>query len=816
MVVEFGDKFRAYADSLREDDIDGATLDDPDLNIDNVLSDLNVKKEVHKSKLKRGLNALRLSGTQRALAISKTEKIATAVDSAANEGEDGVEAFESKLEESTANASEVIEPLQELGAMRMCDDLSKSDVDNDQGPTYEASTNLLNLSGNSAPRHGTNVQTNVAELDLMVVARSRLEQDLKAVMADPCEDEAKKCSTSMVNVGHVWGETKKAVLAAAMALDKRVKAGDTIGSAESAIEFTQITRAILVELRTLTSTLKKMGKRIAAIKEKKVLKALKSTLEAAQQDLKGEAAALKKRLASNPEAIRILVEAREHLVRDCEAFMASPGEESWEGCALHLRMLVDSWAMVRRAIVAAVEELRGKASDKEVVGAAKSAVTFAQLLRGAVIELLELMNELRGLKQQVVEMEGGMKGVVEAALDTARDELKGLRTVLMQTSAEHILEAGELQQLKAEAAVDEGGALLDFAEMMVNSVSMLPIPGLGSVCAMLSGAVGAAQKVHELASDALEMTQSMFEIGRYMIDLQRLAMRMKQERKVELELHMGNLAELIGEMRGAIQAFGQRGFLTKMMGSAKVVRRLATIERRKEATLKAMDRILQTAQTELLLDVQDRVPLETKEHTYALVEAVWSKVEERTKANGGDVDVEADVSEAAEEIMRSPADMKEVADRAGLSEESFKEEMALVLAAVKEGFEEVKVEMKEIKDTVQEEAGQTREEIKGAVQEIQGAVSEIKGAMTEIKGVAGMAISTSDTIQDEMRLLTVAHSPRQEASTDGAATVLVGATAGKFIEVLWCFLRLFLTSISSDVSQGIYAKPCAPTSTPTC
>ena len=94
--------------------------------------------------------------------------------------------------------------------------------------------------------------------------------------------------------------------------------------------------------------------------------------------------------------------------------------------------------------------------------------------------------------------------------------------------------------------------------------------------------------------------------------------------------------------------------------------------------------------------------------------------------------------------------------------------------AIGTSVEEVKVEMKEIKDTVQEEAGQTREEIKGAVQEIQGAVSEIKGAMTEIKGVAGMAIGTSDTIQDEMPLLTVAHSPRQEASTDGAATVLVG------------------------------------------
>ena len=376
-----------------------------------------------------------------------------------------------------------------------------------------------------------------------------------------------------------------------------------------------------------------------------------------------------------------------------------------------------------------------------------------------------------------------------------------------------------MQQLKAEAAVDEGGALLDFAEMIVNSVSMLPIPGLGSACAMLNSAVQAAQKVTDLASDALEMTESMFEIGRYMIDLQRLAMRMKEERKVELELHMDNLAELMGEMREAVQAFGQRGFLTKMMASAQMVRRLATIERRKDAILKAMDRILQTAQTELLLDANDRVRLDTTEHTYALAEAVWAKVEGRTKANGGDPDVKADVSKASGELMRSPAEMKEVADSAGLSEEVFKDEMALLVAAVAEGFEEMKEEMKEIKGAVQQEAGQTREEIKGAVQEIQGAVNEIKGAMTEIKGVAGMAISASDTIGDDMHLLTVAqgvtHPPHQEASiNNGTATVLVSATAGMFTKV--CLVCSHLALISLDDTQGICSRPCAPTPTPMC
>jgi hypothetical protein len=299
-------------------------------------------------------------------------------------------------------------------------------------------------------------------------------------------------------------------------------------------------------------------------------------------------------------------------------------------------------------------------------------------------------------------MEGVTKVVAEAALKKARDQLKAIRTALIDTSAEQILEGAELQQLRAEAAVDGGGALLDFADTVLSGVSI--VPGLGSVCAVLKSVVGVGRNVHELAEDALKITDSAFEIGRYLIDMERLAMRMEEESKAELQYHMSSLRELVGDMQEAIMVFGRKGFFRKMLVSAKLVRKVTTIERRKEATLKAMDRILQTVQTELMLDTKDRVQLETKEHTYALAEAVWAKVEEHTKTKGGDVDVEANVTNAAEEIMRSPAMMKQVADSAGLSEVVFKEEMELIHE-----------KLEEIEAAVHGEGIQTRAEIKGAV-----------------------------------------------------------------------------------------------------
>jgi tetratricopeptide (TPR) repeat protein len=547
----------------------------------------------------------------------------------------------------------------------------------------------LDSSSNSLERQ---IQTSTTKLELslhsMVEARKQLEKDLEGFAVDPSEDEAQTCSESTQHVIEAWIKMKGHVEAAATALQESAKEGDVFGSVESAIDFAKLVRAILVELRTSVATLTKKTSILAQMGKGKVVKVLQSALKEALQLLKGEAALLKKRLASDPDAIRILEEARGNLVCDCKAFLARPGEEAWKGCSAGLRTLVDSWAAVRRAIMAAVEELRGKARDTDLGGGAKSAVVLARLLRGALSELLELMKALREMKEQVQGMEG-MEGATKAArkaLKKARVDLKAIRSALMDTSAEQILEGAELQQLKAESAVDEGGALLNYAEMLVQGLSMIPIPGVQSVCEMMRGAIGAAKNAHTLASDALEITGSVIEIGRNMRYMKRLANRMDEEAKQELQYEMGRLTELLGEMKDAIETFGQKGFFRKMFAATKVVRRLASMERRKEAIMSAMDRVLQRVQIELNLDQRDRVQLETKEHTYALVKAVWSKLEERTKANGGNVDVEADVTTAAGEIMRDPAALQEVADSAGLSEEVFKDEMA----AVREGLEELK------------------------------------------------------------------------------------------------------------------------------
>jgi hypothetical protein len=166
----------------------------------------------------------------------------------------------------------------------------------------------------------------------------------------------------------------------------------------------------------------------------------------------------------------------------------------------------------------------------------------------------------------------------------------------------------------------------------------------------------------------------------------------------------------VGEMKMAIEVFGQRGFLKKMFRMTHVVRQVMSIERRKKAILEAIDRIIQNAQnaqTKMLLDARDQVQLDVKEHTYTLVETVWAKVEERTKANGGDVNVEADIGEAAEEILSSPSALKEVADSAGISAEVFKEEME----AVHEGLQKVQAGVSGVQYTVEKEQAETRKEI---------------------------------------------------------------------------------------------------------
>jgi hypothetical protein len=55
-------------------------------------------------------------------------------------------------------------------------------------------------------------------------------------------------------------------------------------------------------------------------------------LEEGRKKLQREAGALKERLASDPDVITILVEARKTLVQDCKSFLANPNprDETWK------------------------------------------------------------------------------------------------------------------------------------------------------------------------------------------------------------------------------------------------------------------------------------------------------------------------------------------------------------------------------------------------------------------------------------------------------------------------------------------------------
>jgi hypothetical protein len=121
---------------------------------------------------------------------------------------------------------------------------------------------------------------------------------------------------------------------------------------------------------------------------------------------------------------------------------------------------------------------------------------------------------------------------------------------LKDKNADQILEGAALHQLKAQAAVDEGGALIDFAEVALHTVGMGPqlIPGL-SVCQKLELAIWTSRKVHEDACNP--MSESVIELGRYLIDLAQLSMRMANDTKRELEIYMHQLADLVGDMAEA-------------------------------------------------------------------------------------------------------------------------------------------------------------------------------------------------------------------------------------------------------------------------
>jgi hypothetical protein len=97
--------------------------------------------------------------------------------------------------------------------------------------------------------------------------------------------------------------------------------------------------------------------------------------------------------------------------------------------------------------------------------------------------------------------------------------------------------------------VDEGGALIDFAEVALHAVGM--IPGLGAVCEKLGGAIQLREEF--TSSPRTEMSESVIELGRYLIDLARLAQQMADETKRDLEQYMRQLADLVGVMGEAIK-----------------------------------------------------------------------------------------------------------------------------------------------------------------------------------------------------------------------------------------------------------------------
>jgi hypothetical protein len=135
---------------------------------------------------------------------------------------------------------------------------------------------------------------------------------------------------------------------------------------------------------------------------------------------------------------------------------------------------------------------------------------------------------------------------------------------------------------RAQAAVDEGGALIDFAEVALHTVGM--IPGLSALCQKLELAIRASRKVHEFAEDALEMSESVIELGRYLVDLAQLSMRMANDTKRELQIymHMHQLSDLVGDMAAAIKSFGGQDFFGRILTVVKITKRLVFLERGKD------------------------------------------------------------------------------------------------------------------------------------------------------------------------------------------------------------------------------------------
>jgi tetratricopeptide (TPR) repeat protein len=229
------------------------------------------------------------------------------------------------------------------------------------------------------------------------------------------------------------------------------------------------------------------------------------------------------------------------------------------------------------------------------------------------------------------------------------------------------LAKAEAAQSKAEASLDKFGFGLDVADGVLSALSVVPIPGMGALCGKLRSAIGAARNVQDMAEDALELTESMLELGKYLVDLGKLANQMPDDIKGDLTDQLAKLSKVIGDMEEAIQKFGKKGFLKAMLQAGKSAKRLAKVDKKKQRIVDAIDRIVQRAQLSL--------QMEMKERQFKSEQAVWTKIEEKLKASGGDAGDDDDVSEAAGEILANPQEVRAVAKNAGLSEDVFKAEM---------------------------------------------------------------------------------------------------------------------------------------------
>jgi hypothetical protein len=199
-------------------------------------------------------------------------------------------------------------------------------------------------------------------------------------------------------------------------------------------------------------------------------------------------------------------------------------------------------------------------------------------------------------------------GIVEAALKKAHKELEVLVEVLLKIDSEHGLFAqADLQQLRAKAAVDEGEALLDFAEMVLHSCSLVPIPGVAAVVKILQGTIIMARRLCDIPSTMLDIYDSMLQIGHYLIDLQILARRMKEETKNRLEFAIKSLSVVMEEMNGVTVAFMRRGFASRLANVSRMAKQVDSIERKKQLILDSISHIMQNEVKGMLVDAKDPI-----------------------------------------------------------------------------------------------------------------------------------------------------------------------------------------------------------------